>query len=236
MSPRKSRRSPFKEWRKRQAYNILPIFVPPMRLLIRSLGMTLRVSFQGVDPVIRKLDDGQLLLFAFFHGRQFILVHEMRGRPVVIMTSISYLGDIQARVLSSFGFRIVRGSSSRGGVRVLGEMIRHVRSGDAGAFAVDGPRGPGGVVKPGVIFAARKLGIPIVPITTSASPSIIFRSAWDRYLLPLPFSRSVVLFGQPWYPDAGGDDEGIQEDCLRLARILSDLEKEADAIVGRADE
>jgi lysophospholipid acyltransferase (LPLAT)-like uncharacterized protein len=159
----------------------------------------------------------------------------MRNRPVVIMASISYLGEIQARVLNRFGFRIVRGSSSRGGVRVLGEMIRHVRRGHSGAFAVDGPRGPGGVVKPGVIFAARKLGVPIVPLSTSSRPSVLFKSAWDRYLLPLPFSSGLVLFGTPWYPEGSDDDGSVQEDCLKLARILMDLDREADVLVGRTD-
>jgi lysophospholipid acyltransferase (LPLAT)-like uncharacterized protein len=235
MRPSKARRGPFREWRKRQAYNILPIFVPPVRFLIRSLGATMRVRYEREGSVMRMLEDGQPLLFAFFHGRQFIMVHEMRGRPVVIMTSISYLGEIQARVLRGFGFRIVRGSSSHGGVRVLGEMIRHIRRGSQGAFAVDGPRGPGGIVKPGVIFAARKLRVPIVPVTTSARPSVLFSSAWDRYLLPMPFSCGLVLFGEPWHPGEGGDDQAVQEDCLKLARILRELEKEADALVGRKD-
>jgi len=229
----RSRRRAFREWRKRQAYRVLPVFVPPVRFFIRFLGATMRVRFVHDKPVMEMLDSRQPFLFAFFHGRQFILVHEMKRWPVVIMTSISYLGDIQARVLSSFGFRIVRGSSSRGGVRVLAEMIRHVRNGDTGAFAVDGPRGPGGIVKPGIIFASKKLGVPIVPVTTSARPSILLHSAWDRYLLPLPLSRGLVLFGEPWHPGGGSGDEDIRSNCLELARILEDLEMEADALLGR---
>jgi lysophospholipid acyltransferase (LPLAT)-like uncharacterized protein len=223
----------FREWRKKQAYRILPVFVPLVRFLIRSLGATMRVRLEREGPVMRMVEEGKPVLVAFFHGRQFVLVHEMRHRPVVIMTSISYLGEIQARVLGGFGFRIVRGSSSRGGVKVLGEMIRHLRRGYSGAFAVDGPRGPGGVVKPGIIFIARKLGVPIIPVTTSARPSILLRSAWDRYLLPMPFSRGLVLFGTPWHPEGNEDDPAVREDCLKLAQILSDLEKEADALVGK---
>lgn len=235
MKPQKARRNPFREWKRRQAYSILPVFVLPVYFFIRFLGATMRVRFMNEEPVMRMLEDGRPCLYAFFHGRQFILVHEMRNRPVVIMTSISYLGEVQARALRKFGFRIVRGSSSRGGVRVLGEMIRHVRRGNQGAFAVDGPRGPGGVVKPGIIYAAKKLAVPIVPVTTSSRPSVLFSSAWDHYLLPMPFSRGLVLFGAPWHPEGKDDDQAVREDCLRLARILSELGKEADALVGRAD-
>lgn len=176
---------------------------------------------------------GQPFLLAFFHGRQFLLINEMEGRPGVIMSSISYMGEVQAGILKGFGFRVIRGSSSRGGARVLGQMIRFVRNGRVGVFAVDGPRGPGGVVKPGVIFAARKLGVPIVPLTTSARPSLLFGSAWDRYVLPMPFCRGLILFGSPWHPGEGPGASGVEEDCLKLGRILSGLEREADVLIGR---
>jgi lysophospholipid acyltransferase (LPLAT)-like uncharacterized protein len=179
------------------------------------------------------LEAGQPFLMAFFHGRQFLLVHRLKSWPAAIMTSISYMGEIQSRILSGFGFKIIRGSSSRGGARVLGQMIRLVRQGNIGVFAVDGPRGPGGVAKPGVIFAARKLGVPIVPVTTSARPSFVLKSAWDRYLLPMPFCSALILFGSPWHPGDSLGEEAIREDCRKLEDILNELGKEADTLIGK---
>jgi lysophospholipid acyltransferase (LPLAT)-like uncharacterized protein len=226
-----NRRSPFREWRRRRAYSLVPFLSLLVRFLVRCLGMTMRVRFEGGEPVFRMLKNGQPFFFAFFHGRQFLLIHGLRGHPVVIMTSISYLGEIQAGVLRSFGYSIVRGSSSRGGVRVLTEIIREVRRGNPCAFAVDGPRGPGSVVKPGVIFAARKLGVPVVPVTTASKPSLLFRSAWDRYQLPLPFSRGLILFGQPWNPGEGTGNVAVDQQCRELEAALKRLESRADALI-----
>ena len=193
----------------------------------------MRIRFQGEGPVLERIEAGQPFLIAFFHGRQFLLINALRGWPMSVMTSISYLGEIQTRVVSGFGYTAVRGSSSRGGNRALVQMIRLIRKGIYGSFAVDGPRGPGGVVKPGVVFTARKLGIPIVPVTTSARPSLLFQSLWDRYLLPLPFCRGLVLFSSPWHPDSSTGEGTVKADCLKLAEILNGLERQADALIGR---
>ncbi|MDF1535052.1 MAG: DUF374 domain-containing protein [bacterium] len=223
----------FREFRKRQAYNVLPVFPPLVRSLIRALGFTLRGRFSGEGPVMKMVQDGQPFVLAFFHGRQLLLVHELRGWPVVVMTGISYMGEIQSRVLAGFGVTTVMGSSKGGGARVLAGMIKLVRKGMVGAFAVDGPRGPYGVVKPGAVYISKKLGIPLVPVTTSASPSALFTSVWDRYLLPMPFSRTLVKFGEIMVLDQDLSDEAIQRDCRLVEKVLEKLTRGADELVGR---
>lgn len=232
MASRRKKIKVFRTWGKRIAYKAVPLLSAFGRIFIRSLWATMRVEYQGDERVLTMLKSDQPFLLAFFHGRQFLLVRGMEGYRAAIMASISYLGEVQTRILEGFGYEVIRGSSSRGGARVLGEMIRYVRQGRVGAMAVDGPRGPGRVVKPGIVFAARKLGIPIVPVTTSARPAILLRSAWDRYLLPLPFSRGLILIGSPWHPGEGGPD-GVMEDCKKLGRLLEELEIQANVLVGK---
>ncbi len=229
----KARNSASRRWGKRLAYGMVPLFSALGLVLIRGLSATMKVRLEGEGPVIAMDQAGRPFLLAFFHGRQFLLVSKLSGRPAVIPASISFLGEIQSGILEGFGYKIVRGSSSRGGARVLGEMIRNVRRGTVGAFAVDGPRGPGRVVKPGIIFAARKLGIPIIPVTTSAHPSRIFGSAWDRYMLPMPFCRGLILFGTPWYSSGEPGAAAVDSECAILAEILNELEITADALVGK---
>jgi len=149
------------------------------------------------------------------------------------MTSISYMGEIQSHILASFGYDTIKGSSSRGGARVLAEMVRLVRRGRIGAFAVDGPKGPYREVKPGAIFVAKKLGVPVVPVSTSARPSVVLGSVWDRYLLPMPFSRTVVYLGEPMILDTDTSERSVEKDCQRIGRVLEELENRADAIIGR---
>lgn len=225
--------SSFREWRRKQAYRALPLFPPLGFLLVKGLSLTLRTRFSGEVPVLELLESGKPFVLVFFHGRQFLLVNQLRKWPNTIMTSISYMGEIQSRILEMFGYVTIRGSSSRGGARVLAEIIHHVRRGRIGTFAVDGPRGPYREVKPGAVFAAKKLDVPVVPVTTSAWPSLVMENYWDRYLLPMPFSRGLVHFGEPIFLDRNTTEESVVQDCLRIRSVLEELEAEADDLVGR---
>ena len=232
MSSARKKTSPFREWRRRQAYRLLPLFPPIGKLLISGLGATLKTRFSGHLTILQMVESGHPLLVVCFHGHQFLLIHKLQGYKAVMITSKSYIGEINSRILDSFGFTTIKGSSTRGGIRALYEMINFVRKGHIGAFAVDGPKGPYGVVKPGVVFVAKKLGVPIIPVTTSAWPSIIYGS-WDRYLLPMPFSRSTVHFGEPIVLDSDLSEDSIARACHYIGQVLTDLEAEADAIIGR---
>ena len=149
------------------------------------------------------------------------------------MTGISYMGEIQSRILDSFGVTTITGSSKGGGARVLATMVKMVRNGMVGAFAVDGPRGPYGVAKPGAVYVAKKLGVPLVPVTTSAASSTLITSAWDHYLLPFPFSSSLIQFGEIITLDDDLSDEAVGRDCLMVEKVLEDLTRQADESTGR---
>jgi len=233
MTPRQKKTSPFREWKRKQAYNILPLFSFIATLLIRLAGVTMRTRFTGHLAVLEMVEAGEPFVLAFFHGRLFLLAQSLLGWPAVVMISSSYLGEIQTRIVHNFGYTTIRGSRSRAGPRVLAKMVGHVRKGSIGFFAVDGPRGPGREVKPGVVFVAKKLNVPVVPISTSAWPSVILKSLWDRFLLPLPFSKVIIHLGEPIYLENDLSEECIQEDCLRIGRSLEKLEAEADVLSGR---
>jgi lysophospholipid acyltransferase (LPLAT)-like uncharacterized protein len=115
------------------------------------------------------------------------------------MCSKSLDGDAMTKVEERLGFEVVRGSSGRDGLQAVVEMIRRVRD-DAGlgaCLAVDGSRGPRGRVQGGVISVAQRSGAMILPVTSAAKPGFIFRKAWDRTLLPLPFAKVFVIYGEP---------------------------------------
>jgi len=158
----------------------------------------------------------------------FLSIQAHRHEGIVTMASRSKDGELIAGWLESNGYSVVRGSSTRGGSQALREMVRRVRSGRAAALTVDGPTGPHRVVQPGIVQLARLTGGWILPITSScARPR--FLSSWDRYLLPLPFSRAVVLYGEP-FPVAKETSDGIA--LQRIAGALDDATREADRIMG----
>jgi lipopolysaccharide heptosyltransferase II len=133
-------------------------------------------------------------------------------RNIVIMVSLSKDGELLSQVLQSFGYLTVRGSSTRGGERALIEIIRYAHKGYSLAFAADGPKGPRRQLKSGVIYAAQKTGMPIIPINCSLKNKIILKNTWDKTIIPLPFSKTIQIYGEPIYIN--------KEDDIKEKRVL----------------
>jgi lysophospholipid acyltransferase (LPLAT)-like uncharacterized protein len=168
-------------------------------LVARLWLATLRVRVV-VHPALERVRDRPWVL-AFWHGTQWPLLAWRRRRPTVVLVSLSRDGAMQARALALQGLRVVRGSSSRGGARGLAQVVRAMKR-DAldAAFAVDGPRGPLGVVKGGLLVAARATGAVVVPLTGSMRRGLVLRRSWDRFAIAWPFTRVEVVLGEPIDP------------------------------------
>ena len=139
---------------------------------------------------------GTPVVLAFWHGRMLYFVHLYHRHRLTVLVSRSRDGEFISRILQRFGVHVTRGSSSRGGARGLLAMARRVRRGYHAALTPDGPRGPRYEVQPGLITLAQKTGATILPMTYSARWKKVLRS-WDSFLVPLPFSRVVVIYGTP---------------------------------------
>jgi lysophospholipid acyltransferase (LPLAT)-like uncharacterized protein len=154
---------------------------------------TLRIRVAGGAEV----PAGARCVFGFWHGQQMLLVALARARRLVTLVSWSSDGQLQAGVMRALGVSTVRGSASRGGAAGLRGVVRAIRAGSQAAFAADGPRGPLHRAKPGAARAARLAKVPLVALGAAARPSIALGKAWDRFELPLPFARVVVVVSEP---------------------------------------
>ena len=155
-------------------------------------------------------------VLAFWHGQQFALHRWKKRRRTTVLVSLSDDGEIQTGALSSLGLVVERGSSSRGGAMGLKGIVRRMRQGHDAAFAVDGPRGPRGVVRGdgnrvGAILAARLGGGSVVPLASACSSAWVLARTWDRFEIPRPFSRVAVALGAPL------DPRGLDGDTLARA-------------------
>src|SRR4030095_13544206 len=119
-------------------------------------------------------------------------------------TSRSFDGEYIARIIERFGFRPVRGSSSRGAVRALLGMHTEIEEGRVAAFTIDGPRGPMYVAKPGPVLLAKNTHVPIVVYYIALERAWILKS-WDRFMVPKPFSRAALAVSRIM-PVRDGDD------------------------------
>ena len=195
--------------------------------------MTLRVTRIGLDNIeAARVNAGNTLLVVW-HGRLLPLVYVHRNEGINVLVSTHQDGEYIARVIHGLGFSTSRGSSTRGGIRALRELMGAGNERRDLAITPDGPRGPGEKVQPGVIYLAKRLGLPIVPIGVSTRPSIRARS-WDRFMIPMPFARCIVVYGEPVLFESSVSKESIERAGADLELRLAEVTRKADDICGHA--
>lgn len=193
---------------------------------------TVRITYVHQDIPLRLRQEGKNFIYAFWHGRQFLLLANHCGQNVVIPASESRDGEIQAGILKRFGYHVVRGSSKRKGERALLGLVDGLRKGLSPALAVDGPRGPLYEVKQGVAYLAGKLDKVIIPVASSARRYWVLEKLWDKYLLPRPFTRGVIMYGPPIIVRGIAPGE-LEARRLELQEALTRVTAEADAYFGK---
>jgi lysophospholipid acyltransferase (LPLAT)-like uncharacterized protein len=196
-------------------------------IVLSMWSRTVRIQFVNKAVPDRLASEGKNIIYAFWHGRQFLLFHSHRNTGIVIPASESRDGEIQARILKYFGFDVVRGSSKRKGDRALLGLVDRLRKGKDLALAVDGPRGPIYEAKQGVTYLAGKLNKPIVPVMTSAEGFWLLEKIWDKYLLPKPFTRGVIMYGEAIVVNGIGEEE-LEMKRKELEAALNRLMAQAD--------
>ncbi len=164
--------------------------------IVAGLFMTTRVERVNEENYLRFREAGQPIMFVFWHGQLLPLIHYHRQEGIVVLVSEHDDGEYVTRVIRRNGFGTVRGSSTRGGGKGLKRLVRAARQGRDLAVTPDGPTGPPGVFKPGALAAAQMAGLPVVPISVTASAGWRFRS-WDGFLVPRPLSSIRVEYLEP---------------------------------------
>ncbi len=172
----------------------------------------------------------QRFIYALWHERQVYFTWTHRDDNAAVLVSLSKDGDIIAKVMDLSRITSPRGSSSRGASAALRTMIKLVEDGLDIGLTPDGPKGPRRTIKPGGIFLAQKLGIPLLPIANALSRKKIFPRSWDQFQVPLPFGRSVVHHGRPIWV---GPEDDLQAKAAELQAEMNRITDEADREIAR---
>ena len=147
-----------------------------------------------IEETYIRQNPGKGVLYASWHRGLFFVIYWYRNQKVVSIASASEDGELAAQAAKRFGWITARGSSSRGGRQAYRQMEDLIKRGYKGGLVADAPRGPRFVSKLGIIYLAKRTGIPIIPVIWSADRYWKLRS-WDRTIIPKPFARIVTLFG-----------------------------------------
>ena len=154
--------------------------------------------------------------------------YRFRAQGIVVMISRNRDGEYIAQVIQRFGYGVARGSSSRGSYGATVEILRAMRNGLDVGLSIDGPRGPRYVAKPGAAFLAKKSGNPVIPFSISVEKKWMMKS-WDHFQVPKPFSRAVLLIGNPVYVSENASEEEVAVAEEKIQRSLEELRDRGDS-------
>lgn len=169
--------------------------------VLRALSATWRYRAINDEPV-KKLRKSQTpILFALWHGQMLPLLWYHRDQGVAVVVSEHSDGEIIARILEWMGYRLIRGSTSRGADRALLGIVKTLKDGKDVAITPDGPRGPARKFAPGAAVASNRAGAPIVPAVAHVDKMWTL-SSWDGFQIPRPFAKITIAYGPPTIIDA----------------------------------
>ena len=200
-------------------------------VFIRLLGSTWRVKWKGMENLEKARKLSHNVVFSFWHGRFLVLTYTHRGKDIQVLTSEHYDGDLIGRTIKWLHFGNLKGSTTRGGAKAIRQIVGVLKKGLDVGLTVDGPTGPRGIVQQGAVEVSRMTGCVIVPLLNTAHRRYLFNS-WDRFQLPIPFSKVVVSYGEPVVIQPGADTDEREKARILLQDRLNEMTSDMDRTAG----
>ncbi len=192
-----------------------------------ALCKTLKISYKNKKTIENLRKQQQNYVLAFWHDTMLLPWFLHKNDGFAALTSKSKDGDLLAKQLKHWKYKVVRGSSSKGGDVALGIMVDHAKNGYSIAITPDGPRGPVHKFKAGAVITAKRTGVPVVLMGIGIKSKKKLKS-WDRFQVPNPFTKVKVIYSEPVYVDeklSYDETSKVIEECEKK---LNELQLEAE--------
>ena len=207
--------------------------------LVRFFWATCRVQHTlGLERARAAVRESRSVIPVYWHQHMLFGVRALldlrdEGLKLGFLISPSVDGTAPAMLVGKVGGHVIRGSSTHTGARALRDYYETiVKQEISPALTPDGPKGPLHEFKPGAVMLAQLTGRPILPVSVAASCAFRFPT-WDRFELPLPFSRVVIAYGEPVKMPRGVDAESLARLQGEMAARLQALQQEARAALAQ---
>lgn len=182
---------------------------------------------------------GKPFIIAFWHGRMLILPAMWPTTSKMhMLISMHRDGEMIARAIGYFGHGTVRGSAAKpgsakekGGAAALRGMLKVLKANEYVGITPDGPRGPRMRATDGIVTVARVSGVPIIPCSYSARSRFVL-GTWDRFVIPLPFTRGVIVWGEPLFVSRDASAAALDSARLDVEAGLNSVTNIADRVMG----
>ena len=196
--------------------------------IVTMLCKNIRITKLNDDHIKRLKQQNKNYILAFWHGTM-LLAWYLHGNPTIVaLISKSKDGDLLAKILRHWNYKVIRGSSSTGGDAALNIMIDHAKNSYSLAITTDGPRGPVHKLKAGAVVSAKKSKVPLVLVGVGYKKKRILKS-WDQFEVPYLFSEAKVIYSEPVYVD-----ENLTYD--ETSAMIQECELKLNELQARAEE
>jgi lysophospholipid acyltransferase (LPLAT)-like uncharacterized protein len=193
---------------------------------ITALCRSLKIIVENDKAIKMFKEQNKNYILAFWHGTM-LLPWYLHGNPnFAALTSKSKDGDLLAKVLKSWKYKVVRGSSSTGGDVALGIMIDYARNNYSVAITPDGPRGPKNKFKAGAVITAKKSNRPLVLAGVGFKKKKILNN-WDKFEIPYFFTQAKIIYSDPIYVNNGITYEETSRLINECEETLNGLQEKA---------
>lgn len=208
----------------------------PFKKLLNKFGGLLVAGFihqwmGALDYQLALYDEADDPIHPHYSGPAiFLMWHEYLPVPfyvrghcnIAVLVSQHQDAEWLSNAARHMGFAVVRGSTNRGGVAALLEMLRNGRHMNL-ALAPDGPRGPRRQLALGPVYLSSRLGIPLIAVGVGYHQPWRNPWSWDRFALPRPFSRARLVFSPRIQVPSSLDRDGLEEARVGVERLLNGL-------------
>jgi lysophospholipid acyltransferase (LPLAT)-like uncharacterized protein len=192
-----------------------------------ALCKSLRVSYRNKKIIDDLKKKNQNYVLAFWHSTMIVSWYLHKNNGFAALTSKSKDGDLLAKQLKHWKYKVVRGSSSKGGDVALEMMVDHAKNNYSIAITPDGPRGPANKFKAGAVITAKKSGVPLVLMGVGVKAKTRLNS-WDKFQIPNPLSRINIIYSDPIYVDKKLSYE-------ETSKVIEDCEKRSNELQAEAE-
>jgi len=194
---------------------------------INILYRSLKIEIRNKENIEKLKKENKNFIIAFWHGTMLLPWYIHRNGKVAALISKSKDGDLLAKLLRKWNYRVIRGSSSSGGDVALRIMIDFAKNNYSIAVTPDGPRGPEKKMKAGAVITAKKSGLPLVLVGAGYNKKRALKN-WDKFQIPAFFSKANIVYSEPVYIDAALDYNSTSEMINFCEQKLNELQAEAE--------
>ena len=166
-------------------------------------------------------------IYIFWHEYILFPLYLRGGCRLTMLLSRHRDAELLAIAAGYLGFDHVRGSTRRGGLQALVELLKKARCMNL-TLTPDGPRGPRRRLAPGAVYLASRTGMPLVAMGFGYDRPWRL-STWDRFAVPRPGSRARAVIGPPLFLPPRLDRHQLEQYRVQVEQMLNELTRQAEA-------